>query len=1160
MDFGSSSAIFALKVQHRATGHPIPLGCLFGLALCLVSASPADAAAPEVSGVDFFEQKIRPIFVENCYQCHSAGAEKIKGGFLLDTRAGVLKGGDTGPTVVPGEPEKSLLIKAVRYTDENLQMPPKNKKLSPEQIAELETWVKMGAPDPRTASQSSKPKTQDLRQHWAFQPIKEFPVPKVKNPHWIRTPVDAFVLARLEQKKIHPSPPADKRVLIRRATFDLLGLPPAPRELEEFIADRSPEEFTRVVDRLLASPHYGERWGRYWLDVARYADTKGYVFEEERRYPYAYTYRDYVIRAFNEDLPFDQFITQQIAADCLPLGEDKRPLAALGFLTLGRRFLNNQADIIDDRIDVVARGTMGLTVACARCHDHKFDPIPTRDYYSLYGVFASCNEPSDKPLLGKAALPQQYPEYVAERAKREKALEEFREQKQAEVKTRLRAQVGSYLLLAHDLMKLSDKSKHDALARERKLDPGVAQRWVHSLENWSKSFQPIFAPWFALAALPEKEFEARAKDLAAQWSGQGSSSNVVNPVVTKAFAQPPTSLKEAAERYGKLFSEVDKEWQELLTANTRKNSAGAGLQPSCPTALPDRNQEALRQIIYADDAPPQVAPGELRRLLDTPAQQKLRALQRAVDELDATHPGAPPRAMALEDNSSPVTPHVFLRGNPSNPGDEVPRQFLQILSGDKRQPFRHGSGRLELAQSIASANNPLTARVFVNRLWMYHFGAPLVRTPSDFGLRSEAPSHPELLDYLAARFIAEGWSVKKLHRLIMLSNVYQQGSENDPQAARIDPANQLLWRMNRRRLDFEAFRDTLLAVSGKLDLTIGGRPVDLTTEPFTTRRTVYGFVERQNLPGLFRTFDFASPDTTSPQRFSTTVPQQALFLMNSPFVMQQASNLLNRVEVKSLTSTEQRIQRLYEIAFQRRPTAEELKLARNFIQSQSAASAATPEPPAWQYGWGEFDENTKRVKQFQPLPHFTKYAWQGGTNLPDPKLGWVVLTAEGGHPGNDPQHASIRRWTAPRDGAVSIEAELEHPTEKGDGVRGRIVSNRKGRLGEWLVYNEKMETKVERIEVKGGETIDFVVDCRGNVSYDSFTWAPVIKYLPLKSSAKTAENRAEGHPNEPAPDARREWNAKADFNGPPPPKPRMLSPWEKYAQVLLFANELVFVD
>ena len=341
-------------------------------------------------------------------------------------------------------------------------------------------------------------------------------MPAVKNQRFIRTPVDNFILAKLEAKGLRPSPEADKRTLIRRATFDLTGLPPTPEEVEAFMADKSPDAFEKVVDRLLASPQYGERWGRHWLDVARYADTKGYVFEEDRHYPYSYTYRDYVIRSFNEDLPYDEFLKEQIAADLLPLGKDKRPLAALGFLTLGRRFVNNINDIIDDRIDVVCRGTMGLTVTCARCHDHKFDPIPTKDYYSLYGVFASSMEPEEEPLLGIDAPAKAFAEYEAEHKKRVAEHDNFEREKQTETLALLRHQAGDYLLTAYEAGQLTDTSKVDGLARSHKLDPGVLHRWMDSLKTWSTSTNSIFAPWAAYAALATNEFSAKIKGACAK--------------------------------------------------------------------------------------------------------------------------------------------------------------------------------------------------------------------------------------------------------------------------------------------------------------------------------------------------------------------------------------------------------------------------------------------------------------------------------------------------------------------------------------------------------------------------------------------------------------------------------------------------------------------
>ena len=1100
------------------------------MAIGWLAASTGRAADP--SGIEFFETKIRPILSDDCYKCHSRQSEKVKGGLLLDTRDGLLKGGDTGPAVVPGEPDKSLLIKAVRYADENLQMPPKGKKLSPEKIAALEAWVKMGAPDPRT-NETSVAKLESIAQksktHWAFQPVKEPPVPAIKNKRFLQTPVDNFVLAKLEANNLKPSPAADKRTLIRRATFDLIGLPPKPEEVAEFIADKSPDAFAKVIDRLLASPQYGERWGRHWLDVARYADTKGYVFEEDRHYPYSYTYRDFVIRAFNEDLPYDTFIKEQIAADLMPLGEDKRPLAALGYLTLGRRFINNIHDIIDDRIDVVCRGMMGLSVACARCHDHKYDPIPTKDYYSLYGVFASSQEPDKEPLLGTVPSTKAYEEYKAEHQKREDERNKFRHDKEEEMAATLRHQAGDYLLAVYDSHG-SDKSE-DAVAHDRKLDHGVLKRWKNGLENWAKTTNSMFIPWFEFAKLPTTNFAVAAKDLASKFATNRETS--INPAVAKAFAgEPPASMKEVSERYGKLFIEIDKEWQKLPETS------------NAPARLPDDAHEILRQVLYAAEAPTNLPRHEFDRLYDVPTAQKLRALQRAVDELDATHPGAPPRATALVDKEHPYNVQVFIRGNTDNRGPEVPRQFLEVLAGPNRKPFQHGSGRLELAEAIASRDNPLTARVLVNRVWLHHFGAPLVATPSDFGLRSDPPVNPQLLDYLAARFMADGWSIKKLHRLIMLSSAYQQSSEDNPAYAKIDPGNLLLWRMNRQRLEFESLRDTLLAVAGKLDLTAGGHAVDITTQPFTARRTVYGYIDRQNLPNLFRAFDFASPDTSSSRRFYTTVPQQALFLLNSPFVVEQAESLMSRPEVKAVTVEDKRIKLLYQLAFQRDPSREDLELGRQFLEHQAAA----PVPAGitnWIFGYGEFDENTKRVKAFEKLPYYDGRAFQGGPALPDPKLGWVVVSGTGGHPGNDQQHAAIRRWIAPRDGAITISGTLGHPTDQGDGVRGRVVSSQLGELGKWLVHNRREEIHLEHVVVKQGDRIDFVTDCNANTSHDSFTWSPTIRF-----EANAATRPAE----------RMEWNAAGDFAEAARAMHPALDAWQKYAQVLLLANELVFVD
>jgi hypothetical protein len=1062
----------------------------------------AAAAEPTPAQLDFFEKRIRPVLIDNCYRCHSQKAEKIKGGLTLDTREGLLQGGNSGPALVPGNPDASLLVKAVRYTDPSLQMPPKNKKLTAIQIADLEAWVKMGAPDPRLAQ--AAPHDPDgywakARKHWAFRPIAAPPLPKVHEPQWVQSPMDAFVLAEMEQHGLSPSPPADRRSLLRRASYDLIGLPPTPEEVAAFERDPAPDSFARAVDRLLASPHYGERWGRHWLDVARYSDTKGYVSNEaDNRYFYAYTYRDYVIRAFNEDLPYDRFLIEQIAAD--QLGTDNQSLAALGFLTLGKRHLNVQNDILDDRIDVVTRGAMGLTVACARCHDHKYDPIPTRDYYALYGVFASCTEPEPPPLLREPKPSAEYAAFVNELAARQEALNSYRKAREDEALAMLRRQAGLYLRTVYETQRLPNKLDQDQLALERKLDLGVLQRWRDSLKAWGAKRDPVFGPWAELADLPQGAFLAWATEISLKGLARG-----VNPRIVRAvFAEPPTSFGQVVERYGKLLAEVDQ-----------------------PAALPDA--EVVRQVLYGPNAPANLPRDQLDRFYDKPVKHHLIQLQLDVNDVLAEHPGSPPRAMVLQDLPKPQNAHIFLQGNPGKPGAEAPRQFLELLSGAHRQPFPvNASGRLQLAQAIASRDNPLTARVLVNRIWLHHFGVGLVRTPSDFGVRAEPPTHPALLDYLAWRFMEDGWSIKKLHRLILLSSVYQQSCADNPRCAAIDPANRWLWRMNRRRLDFEALRDSLLAVSGKLDRTPGGRPVDLTAEPFATRRAVYGSVDRLNFPDLLRTFDFPNPDKTIALRPSTTIPQQALFFLNNPLVIEQARSLAARTEAEAKGENE-RIRLLYQRLYQRDPRPREVELGRAFLQAQldeplqpSEAAAASD----WEYGCGAYDRVAKRVKRFQALTDYADAAWQAG-----PGQDAVRLTAEGGVAG--PRCAAIRRWMAPRDGIVRVTGTLG--CASGPVVHGRLVSGRTGELGAWSIRQGKVEVRVEPIAVQRGDTLDFLVEAQGATA--PFVWAPHIRIIDVP-------------PGEIA-GVRSEWKAETDFRGPPQP----LSAWEKYAQVLLMANE-----
>ena len=1129
---------------------------VLGTLCACAPAARAQEAAPSREGVEFFETHIRPVLVEKCYACHSEKADKLRGDFLLDTREGLRKGGGSGEAaVVPGEPDKSPLILAIRRNhDDHDAMPPKEKDaLTAEQVKAFEQWVTMGAPDPRdgkpTSAAGSLSKV-DPKQHWAFRPVKDVAVPEVRSAGWAITPIDRFILAKLEEKNLPPSPLADKLTLIRRATFDLTGLPPTPAEVEAFVNDESPDAYEKLIDRLLASPAYGERWARHWLDVARYADSKGYVFQEERKYPYAYTYRDWVIRALNEDMPYDQFLVRQIAADKLN-DEDKSHLAAMGFLTVGRRFLNNQPDIIDDRIDVVTRGAMALTVQCARCHDHKYDPIPIDDYYSLYGVFASSREPGagELPLIGKAEENAANEAFQKELAKRQAAVDEFLKKRHDELAPKLRTAEGlkAYFTAIYDFEQQAEKDRQDErrFGSGRDLSGFVLGRWRAALQKRREAgHDPVFAPFFAYAALKPAEFAEKAKEVTERVIEKAPADKAVHPLVAERFAgKPPASFAEVAERYGQLLAEFDK-----------------------PEPLPDARQEAIRLVLRAEDAPVTVSLADTERLLRRDMRNEFQGLKRKVEEFQANNPNAPPRAMVMVDAEQPVKPRVFNRGNAANPGKEVPRQFLSIVTGEKREPFKEGSGRLEMARAVASADNPLTARVIVNRVWGWHFGAGLVATPSDFGVRSDPPSHPELLDYLAQRFVngdwpapsgVEGpalserseskWSLKKLHREIMRSAVYRQTSALRPDGESADPENRLLWRMNRLRLDFEAMRDNVLAVSGSLDRKVGGRAVDI--NGFSPRRTIYGFIDRQNLPGMFRSFDFASPDQHTPQRFITVVPQQALYMMNSPFVVGEARKLAARPEVAGESDPAKRVEALYRLLFARPPVPDEVEMALEFIRAEEAKGganvAATTSSP-WRYGVGRYDAGQGRLADFQPLAHFEAGKWQGGRQLPDAKLGWVVLTADGGHPGNDAAHAAIRRWTAPADGTYAVSGKLSHKESQGDGVLGRIVSSRDGELASYTVNRLEAETKIDGIRLKQGDTLDFLVEPRTGPGWDSFAWAPTIRRTD-KAPVAGEDNR------------NTEWSSARDFAGPAS-APTGLSPWEEYAHVLLQTNEFVYVD
>jgi hypothetical protein len=797
---------------------------MIGILLCLTLAAdePASANKPTTEQLRFFETNVRPVLVEHCLKCH--GEKKQWGGLRLDSREVLMRGGDSGAAIVPGKPKESLLIRAVRHEDEDLKMP-KEGKLTERQIADLVRWVETGAAFPEAAKEAKR--TRDPN-HWAFQPPADPPVPEIKNRKSnIENPIDRFILAKIEEAGLSPAPKADKRTLIRRVTFDLSGLPPTPEEIDAFLADDSTEAFARVVDRLLDSPRYGERWGRHWLDVARYADSNG--LDENICHGNAWRYRDYVVAAFNSDKPFDRFVIEQLAGDLLPFANEAQQheqLIATGFLSIGPKVLAEtdeakmRMDMLDEQLDTTGRAFLGLTLGCARCHDHKFDPIDTADYYGLAGIFKS-------------------------------------------TKT-----MTKYIKIA----------------------------------DWHEHLLPSAA---ATAMKVEHETKVAAKKAAV----------------------------------AEFVAAADKAAREKLAADEK----------------PPEKLETLY---------PEATKAELKKLRD-----ELAALEKAKLDL--------PSAMGVtEDQVVDLAIHV--RGNPLKLGEVVPRRTPPVVRGPASPQFTDKqSGRKQLAEWLVDPRHPLTARVFVNRVWRWHFGRGIVRTTDNFGLLGEAPSHPELLDWLARRFIADGWSIKSLHRRILNSSTYQQASstspplslsqgfprsaasdaatksvaaerENHPDKqgggeAHFDPENRLFARADVRRLEAEAVRDSLLAIGGQLDLTMGGSLLkiknrefffDHTSKDLTTydsrRRSLYLPIVRNNVYDVFQLLDFPDPAVSSGNRAATVVAPQALLMLNSDLVMQAATGFADRL-LSDSSDDDQRLSRLYVMAYGREPSAAERQADRAFL-------------------------------------------------------------------------------------------------------------------------------------------------------------------------------------------------------------------------------------
>jgi len=898
-------------------------------ALCLTLTLSADPIS--------YNNVIRPILVEHCLACHGHDAEKRKGDLRLDIDS------DSSQSVIDrNHPEESELIERITSEDLDEVMPPHDsgKPLSQEQIQTLNQWIAEGA---------------RYENHWAFEPIQDPSPPSVTDIS--ASDIDRFILASLKRKGLKMSPSISRQQLIRRATFDLIGLPPSKEEVEAFIYDSSAGAFEKVVDRLLQSPRYGERWGRHWLDIARYADTHGGAAIGFKKFPFSYTYRDYVISAFNHDLPYDQFITEQLAADQLGLEENHPALAALGFLTVGQQF-RNPNDTIDDQIDVVTRGFLGLTVTCARCHDHKYDAIPTTDYYSLYATFASSESPKLLPTVGEPSKTESYQKYQEELRKRQVNYQDMARDQSAVMRGRLRMQVGLYLRELAKGVPEQDLTAAFLSYRTDDLRPHILEAWRSYLNQRTES-DPVFGPWIRLSGLSPKSFPEEFSRLLEELRKQNGDPEKQKPLQTFASSPPrwnprvldilekkqPTNLLEVADAYGDLFASIHQEWlQALVEAATE---AIPGIKP-----VPDEDikhltinspiNRQLRRHLFSDESPLGMPDSEAVNYLNRPIRDNVSGRNGSIHNLHLTSPGSPPRAMALREDPSDQTFHVMQRGNPLDRGQLVTPRFLTALTTSQSEPFQPGKRRLGLARALVHESNPLTRRVIVNWVWQHHFGLGLVRTPDDFGTRGRPPSHPQLLDYLASKFQGDQWSIKKLHRRIMLSAAYQQAAIENSSSRIQDPENEFLWRMPRHRLDLESMRDAMLKVSGELLPTIGGRPFDFLSSPVVPRRSVYAFVNRDIVSSLASTFDAANPTSCTAKRPETNVPQQTLFALNSSFIQDRAKALAAYEQLAEVENDEERIRRMYQRCFSRPPDPVELKTALEFIHSQPSGSETDP--------------------------------------------------------------------------------------------------------------------------------------------------------------------------------------------------------------------------
>lgn len=910
------------------------------LAYLFVTTLVRGAGVPSADGAAFFEKNIRPILIERCYECHSAEKGKSKGGLTLDTRDSVLKGGDNGPALVAGYPEKSLLIESIRYKNQDMQMPPKG-ALPAREVSLIEQWVKMGAPDPRSgaaAAPSHGPRVIDIRagaQHWAFQPVARPAVPADASLPKPANPIDAFIRAKQRNSGLQLSPAADPRTLIRRMTFDLIGLPPTPQEVADFVRESSRDAASatrNLIDRLLASPHYGEKWGRHWLDVARYADSNG--LDENIALGTAWRYRDYVIQAFNNDLPFDRFVLEQLAGDLLPsksAEQRQRQVTATGFLNLGAKVLAEpdkeklSMDVIDEQIDVMGRAFMGMTLGCVRCHDHKFDPIPQDDYYALAAIFKSTQSFS-KDRIGALSTTFEAPMGDLDAFARVKSAERVLSEHKSAVskleaeankalKDEVRRQAVGYLMAAAQLPHSPTLSTVRPIAEKAGLRPQIllnTRVWLAANEK-----HPVFKPW--QDALRQRGSVSHLREYYMLLFAQAEK---ITPIPAKS--KKPTGADLAA----------DKEQKPLAGSILHQTRA----------ALDD-----ARGFLALPPEPEVLYPKEV-----------VAKLHRLKDVMMSTESNLPdlPTALAVSDSDTILKElKIHIRGSHLSLGKPIPRgvpQVMQIAMRTRPTFSAKSSGRLELAQWLADASHPLTSRVIVNRIWGWHFNQAIVPSADNFGLLGQKPSHPELLDFLASWFTQNGWSVKALHRLILTSQTYQQSSQatSTAQSATADPENHLLSHFPIRRLEAEEVRDALLHAAGMLDATTGGKTIprrnrefvfNHTSKDFTTygstRRAIYMPVIRNNLYDLFQQFDYPDPATSTGMRNSSIVSPQALLLMNSELCTAAAEKFAQRLLAGS-SDIDSRVREAVQIAYARPSNATDLRRVRDFLTTAEAALAS----------------------------------------------------------------------------------------------------------------------------------------------------------------------------------------------------------------------------